>query len=71
MDFGSAYIYEYANSSEEELSAGELQEGMWLSDSEGEEESRPPPPPTAPRQGLLSRLFQRKGTTKPTRNTEK
>ena len=70
MDFGSTYIYEYAHSSEEELSATELEEGMWLSDSEEENEPRPLPQP-APKQGLFSRLFKRKGTSKPIRNTER
>ena len=38
MEWGSSYVYEYANSSEEELSEGELEEGMWLSDSENEDD---------------------------------
>ena len=71
MEFGSAYIYGYARSSEEELSEGELEEGMWLSDSDDDIRLPPPPLPTAaPKQGLLSRIFTRKKTGKPKRSEE-
>ena len=62
MDWGSSYIYDYQSSEEEELSCTELEEGMWLSDSEGEDER--PPVPLAPikvqkssRPGFLKRMF--------------
>lgn len=57
MEWGSSYIYDYQGESEdEELSEGELEEGMYLSDSDDEERPALPPPP--PR-------VKRNQTTKP------
>ena len=76
MEWGSSYIYDYQNSSEEELSCNELEEGMWLSDSEGEDSPPPIPvplkPPKSSRPGFLSRMFGRRGQqtqSDPTTNT--
>lgn len=66
MEWGSSYVYDYQRSSEEELSGSELEEGMWLSLSEGEDDEPPVPalsskPPAQAREGgLLKRLFKRK-----------
>ena len=70
MEWGSSYIYDYQHSEEEELSGSELEEGMWLSDSEEEDnEPLPPHPPKAnplksSRPGFLSRMFGRTKTGK-------
>ena len=63
MEWGSSFVYDYVQSSEEELSDGELEEGMWLSDSEGEDDVRPPPPGTTT-SSKPGRFFQRAQTAK-------
>lgn len=68
MEWGSSYVYDYQRSSSEELSGSELEEGMWLSLSEGEEEEPPIPARQSQPQsgeGLLKRLFKRKPKEKP------
>ena len=66
MEWGSSFVYDYVQSSEEELSDGELEEGMWLSDSEGEDDVRPPPPgtTTSSKPGFFGRFFRRAQTAK-------
>lgn len=63
MEWGSSYIYDYqGESSDEELSVGELEEGMYLSDSD-EEEAPSLPPSAAPLGG--GGALKRSGTAKP------
>lgn len=62
MEWASPYVYE-GHSEEEEVSEGELEEGMWLSDSDDDEPPQPPPPSrTERRTGFLGRLFKRSQT---------
>ena len=52
MDWGSQYVLEYDASSDEYISEGELEEGMWLSGDEDDEQAssylRPVSPPPVP-----------------------
>lgn len=48
MDWGSQYVLEYDASSDEYISDGELEEGMWLSADEDDDLMLPPPAAAVP-----------------------
>ena len=63
MEWGSPYVY-HGSSEEEMLSETELEEGMYLSDSDEDTSThvpRPPPPPPPPPPGP----FRKNLTTRP------